>query len=146
MTAVAVPFVELMRAAHAGFVETHAATEGEGSKASGDVLTYALNSAVTAAERLVVLARRFSGTPEARTALQGERPTSAPVITDRAFRDAAEDTAKAIEACGALLGTVGKRMAATLRSWVSSGDATYALTLGSQAETAARLLKRKAFR
>jgi hypothetical protein len=140
------PFTNLFRSAALAFADARAVLEDEsaGAKPDADALSYSNNALLTGLEKLALLVRRFSASPEYRNVMRGERLDDRPIISDPSFRVAAETTAAEIDANKNRLGIGGTRIAGTLRRWLESRSPEQAQLLDSQCATTARMLKRKA--
>jgi hypothetical protein len=146
MSSEALPYTELLRSAVASLADARGAlATDEASKPSGDTIAYSLHSVITALDRLAVLSRRYSALPEFRETARGQS-VAMPVVSDGAFCEAARALADRMDGCNDILGVAATRLATTIRRWIENKSPDSVRLLGSQTETAMRIMKRRVSR
>jgi hypothetical protein len=138
MPSAAEPFTELLCLTKENLVEGRRTIEAAGNgKIDGDTAAYSCQSLIAGVDRLRLLSRRYSATPEYRSG------ATILILSDAAFRAAIEGVAAELEASRAM-GAAAPRIADTLRRWIATASPEHSRTLGAQADAALRVLKRKA--
>jgi len=142
MASEAQPFILLARMAEAALTEATAALADAG--AEPDARESAHTQAVLALEKISLLSRRYSATREFRDRMAGHSIAPTPIASTPAFRAALESLAARVEYARDVLGTTAAgRISKSLRTWQPDSALDHVLTLGTQADGAARSLKRR---
>jgi hypothetical protein len=144
MASVAEPYTEALRRSTAGFADAHDALAcGVMDEPDQDSTAFARQSVVTGLDALVKYTNRYAVSPEFRSTFRDDGESATPILRDGAFRRAAGELAEHVEECRDVLGSAAStRIAKTVRALVAECKPEYARTLASQAETAARLVKK----
>ena len=146
MASPAEPFTELFHSAALTFADARNALDSsQADKPDSDTLAYSNNGFITGLELIGRLVRKYLVSQEARDVMRGERNNAMPIVTNLAFRNAAETVVVEVEAAKHLLSAAGAtRIASTVRQWLETRSPDKAQLLGSQCDTTMRMLKRKA--
>jgi len=104
-------------------------------------IAYGQQAITTGLLQLEALAKGYSATPE-----YAQRAPARPIMSDPLFRAAGLECAEQLEKGATHLSVAGKRIAATLRTFIEGNDPTQARTLAAQCDAAARMAKARSGR